>query len=208
MPIKSEMILRRAERDDLDTVVRWMEDPDFQRFLYGDPARSPKQIRDQIIGMLGRSAGHTMPGGVYLMIDSREHGPIGFVSLQSISWRNRSCSVDVYIGKKEFRAGLIAGMAVFRALEYCFDELNLHRISAYIYSFNRPSWRGLEQSGAVREMTLKEHVARDGVLHDVYAYGLLRREFEAFRAKYAAAADYGLKAMVEKILAQDREQEA
>ena len=57
MPFTTQTYIRRAERDDLDTVVRWMESPDFQYFLYGDPARSPRQVRDKIVAMLGRAAG-------------------------------------------------------------------------------------------------------------------------------------------------------
>ncbi len=183
MAFKRTVFLRRADRDDLDTVVEWMEDTDFHHFLYGDPARSPKQVREQIVGMLGRTLSQTMPNGVYLLIDS-DDGPMGMLSLQNISWRNRSCSLDLYI-RKEFRSRAVAALAFFRAMEYAFHELNLHRISAYIYSFNSPSWRLMEFSGAKRELVLKDHVARDGKLYDLYAYGLLRDEFEQLHAKYA-----------------------
>ncbi|MBP8131657.1 MAG: GNAT family N-acetyltransferase [Candidatus Hydrogenedentes bacterium] len=192
--------IRRADRDDLDIIVGWVEDPDFARFLYGDPARSPRQVREQIVSMLGRTASHTMPGGIYLVIDSKEQGPIGLLSLQHISWRNRCCSVDFYIGRKEFRSGLVAGMAAYRTLEYCFDELNLHRVQAYIYAFNRASWRLLEKTGAVRELTLREHVARDGALHDVYGYGLLRREFEVFRERTGRVRGVSLQDMIRNLL--------
>ena len=203
MPIKSDTFIRRADRDDLDVIVEWMDDPDFQRFLYGDPARSPKQLREQIVGMLGRSVGHTMPGGIYLMVDSHKDGPLGLVLLQKISWRNRNCAIDVYLGKKEYREGMIAGMATFRAMEYCFDELNLHRVSAYIYAFNSPSWRTLEMTGAVRELTLDKHVLRDGELHAIYGYGLLRDEFETFRAKYKRVKGLSLEDMIQEQLARE-----
>ena len=58
MALKSKTFLRRAERDDLDTIVAWMEDPDFLEFLYGDPTRSPKQIREQIVSMLDKGETH------------------------------------------------------------------------------------------------------------------------------------------------------
>lgn len=184
MAWSSDTFLRRAEREDLDTVVGWMEDPDFLRFLYGDPARSPKQVREQIVSMLGRTVGHTMPGSIYLIIDSKERGPIGLVSLQNISWRNRSCSIDLYIGAKDLRGGLTPGFSAYRAFEYCFDELNLHRVAAYIYGFNPKSWRLMERTGAVRELVLTEHVARDGQLYDMYCYGMLRSDFERMRAEW------------------------
>ena len=151
--------------------------------------------------MLGRSVGHTMPGSVYLLLESGDRGPIGLVSLQNISWRNRNCSIDVYLGDKDLRSGMTVGLCVYRALEYCFHELNLHRVAAYIYAFNKASWRILETTGAVREMTFPEHVFRDGKYHDVYAYGLLREEFEHFREKYARVDGVSLQDMIRDLAA-------
>jgi RimJ/RimL family protein N-acetyltransferase len=175
----------------METVIRWMEDEDFQRFLYGDPARSPKQVRAQIVGMLGRSVGNALPGAIQLLIDSPTRGPIGLISIQNISWRNRNCSVDIYIGSK----------SIYRALEYVFDELNMHRVTAFIYSFNRASWRVFESTGARRELTLREQVYRDGAYHDVYGYGLLRPEYEAFKARYAGIEGASLQDMVSRLAA-------
>lgn len=204
MPFSTETWIRRADREDLDTVIGWMDDPDFQRFLYGDPARSPKQIREQIVSMLGRTAGNAMPGGVYLLVDSKQHGPIGLISLQSISWRNRSCNIELYIGNQAARNRITTAMAIYRALEYCFDELNLHRVGAIIYAFNTPSWRIFELTGAVRELTLKNHVLRDGKTYDMYGYGLLRREFEALRQRYQRQSeDVSLRAMIAYLARED-----
>ncbi|HDP34435.1 MAG TPA: N-acetyltransferase [Candidatus Hydrogenedentes bacterium] len=198
MSFTTDSYLRRAERDDLDAILAWMEDPDFRMFLYGDPAQSTRQTREKIIMMLGRSAGQAMPPAVYLLIESKKDGLLGMISLQNISWRNRSCNIDVYVGAKERRNGMIAALAVYRALEYAFDELNLHRINAFVYAFNRASWRILEKAGAVREMTLERHVRRDGELHDAYGYGLLRDEFNAMRQRFAGAAKgVALSAMIE-----------
>lgn len=202
MPYKTETYIRRAERDDLDTVVRWMENPDFLYFLYGDPARSPRQVREKIVGMLGRAVGHTMPGGIYLMVDSPKYGPIGLLSLQNISWRNRSCSVDLYIGQEQLRNRMVSAGALYQTLEYCFFELNLHRITAYIYSFNTASWRMFEKTGAKREIVLPNHLVRDGQAHDLYGYGLLRKEFDDLRARYVSVTDgFSLRAMIESLSA-------
>lgn len=200
MSFITDSYLRRAERDDLDAILEWMEDPDFQLFLYGDPAQSARQTREKIIMMLGRTAAQTMPGAVYLLIVSKSEGTLGMVSLQNISWRNRSCSIEVYIGAKHRRNGLVAATSVYRAFEYAFDELNLHRVGAFVYSFNRASWRIFEKAGAVRELTLPEHILRDGKLHDAYGYGLLREDFDAMRARYADATRHvSLTAMVEAL---------
>jgi RimJ/RimL family protein N-acetyltransferase len=201
--MRNQTFLRRAEREDLDTIVSWMQDPDYLRFLYGDPAQSPKQIRENIVSMLGRSQANLLPSSIHLVIDHKTEGPIGLVSLQKISWRNRACVVDFYMGNKGLRGRMESGAAMYRMAEYCFDELNLHRITAFIYLFNSPSWRLLERCGAIRELTLKEHVVRDGDLCDMYCYGLLREDFQAFRDGETQLDGFTLEAMIESLSADD-----
>jgi RimJ/RimL family protein N-acetyltransferase len=176
MALKSSVFIRRADRDDLDTIVSWMEDPEFQRFLYGDPARSPKQIREQIVGMLGRTNPTTAPAAVFCMADSKKLGPVGLFQVVNISWRNRSCNLDSFICEKR-RNSFQGTVAFFRMLEYCFTVLNMHRVNIFIYGFNARSWRIFEFSGTPRELLLREHIARDGQLFDMYGYGVLRDDF-------------------------------
>lgn len=207
MPLKTNVFIRRAEREDLDTVIEWMNEPDFLRFLYGDPTRSPKMLREKIAGMLGRTSSQIMPSAIYLIIESTENGPIGLLSLQRISWRNRSCCIDLFMAEENVRNSFMAAFSTYRALEYCFDELNLHRISAYIYSFNPRSWRLMEKTGSKREVTLNEHVARNGKLYDMYCYGLLRREFNELRDKHSAFKGAGLRDMIEFLRCKDEDME-
>ena len=183
MALKSSVFIRRAEREDLETIVSWMEDPAFQRFLYGDPARSPKQIREQIVGMLGRAGARTLPMGIYFMADSPKYGPVGLFSVVSMSWRNRSCNIDSYICEQR-RNGMFGTVAFYRVLEYCFHVLNMNRINIYIYGFNTRSWRLFELTGAKQELVLRDHVAREGQLYEMYGYGLIRPEFEKFREMF------------------------
>ncbi|MBN2309180.1 MAG: GNAT family N-acetyltransferase [Candidatus Hydrogenedentes bacterium] len=183
MALKARVYIRRAEREDLDTVVSWREDPAFIRFLYGDRTRSPKQIREQIVGMLGRTAGHTMPNGIFLVVDSEKSGPIGLLSIVNIGWRNRSCNIDTYVVEK-VRNSFLAAISFYRVLEYCFQELGMHRVNLFVYAFNARSWRVIERSGAKRELLLREHVARDGEVYDMYGYGLLRADWEWLREDF------------------------
>ncbi|HOJ67389.1 MAG TPA: GNAT family protein, partial [Candidatus Hydrogenedentes bacterium] len=138
----------------------------------------------------------------YLVIDSPTLGPVGMISLQQISWRNRSCALDVYVDRRH-RDRWLTAAAVFRALEYCFDELNLHRVSAFIYAFNRASWRVFELAGARRELVFENHVPRDGKLEDAYGYGLLKEDFDRVRRERARFAEgMSLRAMMERLLAE------
>jgi RimJ/RimL family protein N-acetyltransferase len=118
--------------------------------------------------------------GIYFMADSPKYGPVGLFSVVSMSWRNRSCNIDSYICESR-RNGMFGTVAFYRVLEYCFQVLNMNRINIYIYGFNTRSWRLFELTGAKQELVLREHVAREGQLHEMYGYGLLRKEFDQLR---------------------------
>lgn len=184
MALKTSVYLRRAEREDLDTIVSWREDPAFLRFLYGDPTASPKALREQIVNMLGRSAGQTMPAGIYLMVDSERLGPVGLEAIVNIGWRNRSCNVDTYVIEK-VRHSFVSTVSFYRTMEYCFEELNMHRVNLFVYAFNPRSWRIIERmSGAKRELLLRNHVARDGQRYDMYGFGMLAPDWARAKKRF------------------------
>lgn len=196
MALKSDIYFRRADRSDIDVMVAWMEDPAFVHFIYGDPVRTSKQIRRQLVGMLGRGLPNTMSTHMHLIVERPGSGPLGMITIGGISWRNRNCSMDVYLVEKA-RNHITGFVASTRAVEYCFTELNMHRINIFIYAFNPRSWRLFEMSGSKRELELKEHVARDGDLLEMYGYGLLRSEWEPWRDRvYKQFAGIELRTMV------------
>jgi len=67
----------------------------------------------------------------------------------------------------------------------------------------------VERSGAKRELVLRHHLLRDGEFHDLYAYGLLDREFEALYEDVTkripgATLDANVKSYYEALEAKDR----
>jgi RimJ/RimL family protein N-acetyltransferase len=135
---------------------------------------------------------HINPAG-HFFIESAELGLIGIAAYHDVAWRNRSCTVDVYLAAGHRTEGQIAE-AYTATLAYAFDELNLHRASVHVHATDAAGARALERLGAAREVTLRGHALRDGAAHDVYEYGLLRGEHEARRSSPpvgVAGAAYG-----------------
>jgi len=65
---------------------------------------------------------------------------------------------------------------------FAFDELNLHRVTATVFSNNERSIALFEKLGFRREGVYREFLQRDGRRYDMYLYGLLRPEWEAQNA--------------------------
>ncbi len=177
-----KLLLRRPERDDLDIAVDWISDPVFREFLYGGDERIAVKGIQVLVGMLGGVlAAQVNPGG-YFLIESPDAGIVGIISFQDVAWRNRSCAIDVYLAPNH-RTDALSAAVYATGLAYAFDELNLHRATVRVEAGNAALQGVLEQLGAVREVTLRNHILRDGIGHDIVEYGMLRSEHEARRPR-------------------------
>lgn len=103
-----------------------------------------------------------------------ETGFIGVCGLCNIDWVNNNAEVSIYIGSKVHR-GKGLGTEVLRLLEEkAFDEFNLHKLYAEIYSNNPVSEALFKRAGYKLEGTLKDHVYKCGEYRDSLMYGLVR----------------------------------
>jgi RimJ/RimL family protein N-acetyltransferase len=72
-----------------------------------------------------------------------------------------------------------AGEAVRRLLEYLFNELRLHRVTAGCDVRNEPSYRLMERLGMRREAHFVESFEDGRAWGSEYRYAILRREFSS-----------------------------
>lgn len=173
--------LRRPERADLDVIVDWMGDPEFRMFMFGDSEPKPMHMGQQALSLLGGVQSLPSATAGQLVLDEPARGPVGLASFQELSWRNRWCVVAAYLAA-EHRSDELINDAVQTLLTHCFDELNLHRAGMRVEALDIAAQRACERLGAKRELLMRGYVMRDGRPADVYAYGVLRAEFDAARA--------------------------
>ncbi len=62
-------------------------------------------------------------------------------------------------------------------ISYGFSELDLHRITAFHFSWNGASGRVLQKLGMRHEGRLREHLLKWGTFEDVEVYGILKEEW-------------------------------
>ncbi|WP_338728830.1 GNAT family protein [Haladaptatus sp. DJG-WS-42] len=76
-----------------------------------------------------------------------------------------------------------AKAAVELAIEYCFDQLRMHRIQAAVFSFNEASMGLLKRLGFTAEGVHREDVFINGEYHDTHYFGLLEAEWRKASAQ-------------------------
>ena len=104
---------------------------------------------------------------------------IGLLQFDGVSWTHGASFVSIGIGETADRGQGYGREAMELALRFAFDELNLHRVCLTVFAYNEAARRLYEALGFKHEGTYREHLLRDGRRHDMYLYGLLRREWAA-----------------------------
>lgn len=119
----------------------------------------------------------TSPNAKSYMIETKENvKPIGVVSLINLDFKNRSAECIIDIGDKSMWGKGIGFEAMSLLVHYAFSELNLHRLSLQVFSFNQNAISLYEKLGFKVEGQSREALYRDGQYHDVILMGLLKDE--------------------------------
>ena len=113
----------------------------------------------------------------YLIIDKESGSPIGYTSLINIDFKNRNADFMIEIGEKSFWGKGYAAETLNMILNYAFLEMNLHRISLKVFSFNTRAINLYTSAGFKKEGVLREALYRNGQWHDIIQMGMLHAEY-------------------------------
>ncbi|MGZ7444140.1 GNAT family N-acetyltransferase [Paenibacillus sp. TH7-28] len=166
--------LRKMTEDDAAVYHKWRNDPEVMRttspsldlFTFADT----KQFVDHVI--LGSSASKS-----YLILDRESEKPLGITSLIQIDCKNRNAECIIDIGDKEYWGKGYGTEALKLLLDYGFLELNLHRVSLRVFSFNDRAINMYEKIGFMREGISRQTLFREGNWHDIIHMGILQSEY-------------------------------
>lgn len=112
------------------------------------------------------------PQSVFAIIYKDELcGSIGIFQMQDVY--RRSAEIGYWIGEQYWGQG-IASQAVKQIVKYGFNNLDIVKIFAGIFSNNQASQRVLEKNGFVKEAVLKKAVFKNGEFLDEHRYALLK----------------------------------
>lgn len=168
--------LTGVSHDDLPTMAGWYEDAGFLRLMDAVVAR-PKTAADlkEWLDQANKSNNGYLLGIRPVGDDEL----LGFVELDGILWNQQTAFLGIAIGARAHWDQGYGTEAMELALRFAFDELNLHRVSLTVFSYNLRAIALYEKLGFQREGIQRETLHRDGQRYDLVWYGLLRREWEA-----------------------------
>ena len=91
---------------------------------------------------------------------------VGRCGVTRLDWKNRVAELAIMIGTP-YRGRGYGSEAMALLCDFCFREMNLHKLKVSVFAFNEPAIRCYEKNGFVREGVLKGEIFRDGQYQDV-----------------------------------------
>ena len=167
--------LTALHEGDVPTMARWDEDARTRRLFGARPARPRSEAEIAHFLKDLRENDRTITFGIRRLDDDALTGAL---ELDGILWPHRVCGFGVVIGDRENWGRGYGYEAAELGLTFAFDELNLHRVTATVFSYNQRSIALVEKLGFQYEGVFREFLERDGKRHDMLLYGLLRHEWQ------------------------------
>lgn len=173
--IKGENVSLRIlnETDVQGNYAMWLNDAEVT--LYNSHGRFPmtvEKLKEYVL-----SSYSSLSVLVFAVIDNESNEHIGNVSLQGISWVDRSAEIAFLLGEKKYWGKGVMYEAGKLLMQHGFKMLNLHRIYCGTSSKNVPMQKLAAKLLMREEGVRREAIYKNGIYEDVMEYGILSHEF-------------------------------
>jgi RimJ/RimL family protein N-acetyltransferase len=165
--------LREVRENDVnEDYYRWMNDTEVTR--YTEVRHSPQtmeDIRRYVKNMREKD------DQVFLAICLKEENKhIGNIKIGPIHSIHHFADLSLIIGEKNCWGRGVATEAIRLAVDYGFNKLNLHRLSAGIYENNKGSIKAFQKAGFTEEGVLKESYLNNKKYLNVKLFGIVNNK--------------------------------
>jgi ribosomal-protein-alanine N-acetyltransferase len=167
--------LRQFRADDAEAMHACFADPEAMRFWNTPVHTRPIETERAVRNFVDCTPSYYR---FWAVADAQTDRCLGLANYHDGHIRSRRASIGYMISPASQRQG-IATEAVTAMLDFCFGELGLHRLEAFIHPENQPSLRLIERLGFRREGLLRDHLRVGDEWRDDALYALLAAEWRS-----------------------------
>lgn len=164
-----------AEQD-APVFSKWTHDPEYMRLTDSEPARplAPYHIKKKFEEM--EKDAHRDFYFFVLRLKPEDRA-IGFAHIRWVEWNHGNAHFNMGIGSPDDRRKGYGSEALQMLLRYCFQELNLYRLTGDTSEYNTGAQAFLSKHGFACEVRRREAIYREGRYWDALTYGILAEEW-------------------------------
>lgn len=176
------IFLRPFQEEDAILINKWRNDPEIHKFTGGPINYVSLEIERAWVRQKMMENRNELYLAICLNDESKKM--IGYISLNKIDHVNKCLDAGgCVIGDKESRDGVSLFESIFLILDYAFNQLNMHRVTASCLPEHWMAPYHLGVFGFKKEGTLKECRYKNGKYHDMDLYALMRKDFDSMLEK-------------------------
>lgn len=117
------------------------------------------------------------PEAIFSIITLDEDKLIGTVGLERIDHMNRTATLGIFIGDKEYLSKGYGTEVIRLLLDYGFNYMNLHSIKLNVISFNERALKCYRKCGFKETGRIRENRFINGRYYDTIVMDILENEF-------------------------------
>lgn len=164
--------LREVRLSDVAGSYRnWMNDPEVTQYTESHSKKwSIKDLKNYVTEI------KKDPNYLFLAITLKEKNKyIGNIKIGPINWEHKFSNIGIIIGEKAFWGKGLATEAIKLAVDFSFNKLSLHRLSAGTFANNIGSIKAFKKAGFLVEGIRKKKYLYNGDYIDEVLLGVLRK---------------------------------
>ncbi len=174
-----KVILKPLELSQAKSYIRWLKDPEINRFLGADFSdldfKKEKEFIEKSVEdkSVARWAIYTSEG---------KH--IGSTGLHEIDKKiNFKATWGIFIGDKNYWSQGFGTDTLKTVLKYCFGKLKLNRVELCVFPHNPRGKRCYEKCGFKVEGVKRQAIKKNGKFIDDIIMGVIKSDYEQFKSK-------------------------
>lgn len=163
--------IREMTYEDTDLIVEWRnKDSVRKNFIY--QALFTRESHENWIRTMVETG-----KVVQMMICEITTGrAVGSVYIRDIDPMHQKAEYGIFIGEDEARGKGYGTAAARLMIQYCFEEMKLHRLFLRVYAENAQAIGSYEKAGFVKEAYLHDDVYVDGRYRDIVLMGIINQQ--------------------------------
>ena len=164
------LILREITDHDAEGLFAYFSDPEVLRYYGQEPFASVEEAR-QLVSFFADQ--YSQKRVIRWGIERKgSKGIIGTIGFHAWFPRHRRAEIGYEISREHWRKGYVSE-ALAEIISYGFNQLELTRIGAIVFTENKASNDLLLKMGFQREGILRDYMYQDGKAYDTYVYSIL-----------------------------------
>jgi ribosomal-protein-alanine N-acetyltransferase len=167
--VGEKLYLRALERSDInEDYLHWINDAEVTKYMLTGTFPSNVEKLEEYYHRMTTSPNHV----ILAIVDKNSDRHVGNITLNDISWIDRTANLGIMIGDKDFWGKGYGTEATKLMIQYAFGRLNLRKLWLGVYASQKAAIRLYEKAGFKVEGCLKSELYRDGKYHDRIVMGI------------------------------------